>query len=188
MYRSVFMGRNTKWTDELKNEMVKFFTEAEKAGNKSVRENSEAFAQNYDNLTASQVKTAYYKFCENANKTSDGNNNSARWSKKENNELLNAVKNKNGTLTNVFESFAKTHNRTSQNVSQHYYFLMRQENKQNNNTTNKKSNQNNKTQNNQWTKRSRADLIERLNKSIKRLPIETIENLQSIVNAINKKA
>ena len=184
------MGRNTKWTEELKSEMMQFFKDAENAGNKSVVENSEAFAKKYDNLTASQVKTAYYKFYDVANATNETPNRN-RWSQKENDMLMKEIKNKKGTLTDVFENFAKTHNRTTQNVSQHYYFLMRQNNKvesQNTQQKNNKMQSNNKTQTNQWTKKNKTESIEKLSKSLKRLPVETLESLYHIVNAMNKKA
>lgn len=178
------MGRNTKWTEELKNEMMQFFKNAENTGNKSVVEISEEFAKKYDNLTASQVKTAYYKFYETAN-TASNTPNKNRWSQKENDMLMKEVKNKKGTLTDVFENFAKAHNRTPQNVSQHYYFLMRQENK---NTVSKQNNPNKSNVTNQWSKKTKAEEVEKLSKSIKRLPIETIESLHHIVSAMQRKA
>jgi hypothetical protein len=179
------MGRDKKWTNELKGELVKFFTEAEDAGNKSVLKNSEEFAKRYENLTPSQVKTAYYKFYEEAKRKDYEHATVAnRWSNKENDDLLKAVSRKKGTLAEVFENHARLYGRTHNNVSQHYYFLMRQ------NAKRKEKNikeQGSVMKNNQWTKKTKAKEIEKLTKTIQRLPLDKIESLYNIVSAINKK-
>jgi hypothetical protein len=68
---------------------------------------------------------------------------------------------------------------------------MRQNNKvesQNVQQKNNKMQNNNKMQTNQWTKKNKAESIEKLSKSLKKLPVETLESLYRIVNAMNKKA
>lgn len=191
------MGRNTKWTEELKNELLGFFKEEEK-GNKSVNEIAETFAQKYGNMTASQVKSAYYKFY-NDNNTKNGQKVDGRttWSNKENEMLLKAVQNKKGTLTSVFEEFAKNTNRSAQNVSQHYYFLMRSSQNQNNANNNSKKNDakpqklNAKQQNNNASKNKSQQYqfdFSALMKGIKKMPPEAIQGIYHIVNASNKDA
>jgi hypothetical protein len=184
------MGRDKKWTNELKGELVKFFEEAEKAGSKSVLKNSEEFAKKYDNLTPSQVKTAYYKFYE-ISQQANNKEIANRWSNQENEELLNAIDSRNGTLAEIFEKHAQKYNRTHNNVSQHYYFLLRQMKKNNNksNNNNKKTNQEQRrSTQNTWTKKTKVEEIEKLTRMIKRLPMDKIESLQNIVSGINKKA
>ena len=179
------MGRDKKWTNELKGELVKFFTEAEDAGNKSVLKNSEEFAKRYDNLTPSQVKTAYYKFYEEAKRKDYEHATIAnRWSNKENDDLLKAVNRRRGPLAEVFEHHANLYGRTHNNVSQHYYFLMRQKAKKEKKIT---TGQGSAIKNNQWIKKTKATEIEKLTKTIQRLPMDKIESLYNIVSAINKK-
>lgn len=192
------MGRNTKWTEELKKEMFNFFTEAEKNGNQSVLEIAEEFSKLHEDITPSQVKSAYYKFNDMQKKATLHTDS---WSETEDIELLNAVKNRKGTLTAVFDDFARTHRRPASNVSQHYYYLLRHGKdevlKQKTRKTNKhyRNSETNITKNNEnnksnvqiiRVKKGHAEIdMNSLIKNIKKMPKETIASISHIVELIN---
>jgi hypothetical protein len=197
------MGRNTKWTDDLKREMFDFFTEAEKNGNQSVLKIAEEFSKLHEDITPSQVKSAYYKFSDMQKKTELHTD---AWSETEDIELLNAVENRNGTLTAVFEDFARTHRRPTNNVSQHYYYLLRhgknemlkqkfekpekveKTNKQSNTNITKNSEDNKSNPQIIRVKRGHAEIdMKSLIKNIKKMPKETIASISHIVESINNQ-
>ena len=153
------MSKNVRWTDELKKEMFSYF-ETEKANNGgTIEEIAEKFSKLYGNMSATQVRNAYYHFKKMEKKGNKPSNNKAKttknkkktavvngnkrgnWTEKENDVLLQMAKNrKDKNLTDIFENYAKTHGRPVDGVRLHYYSLINSgDNKQENNKVNMSS-------------------------------------------------
>ena len=156
------MSKNVRWTDELKKEMFSYF-ETEKASNGgTIEEIAEKFSKLYGNMSATQVRNAYYHFKKmekmgnklSSNKTKGTKsikrtknaavvkgNRRGNWTEKENGVLLQMAKNrKDKNLTDIFENYAKTHGRPVDGVRLHYYSLINSgDNKRENNKVNMSS-------------------------------------------------
>ena len=188
------MGRNAKWTDELKKEMFSFFKEAEKKGNQTILETAEKFSKMHEDITPSQVKSAYYKFSEMQKKAAL---NTDAWTEEEDVELLNNANNRKGTLTAVFDDFAKNHRRPASNVSQHYYYLLRHGkdkkieqkiNKEKHSATAKIDNNEKSKAQIIKVKRNHTEVdVNSLIKNIKKMPKETLASISHIVELINNQ-
>ena len=156
------MSKNVRWTDELKKEMFSYF-ETERASNGgTIEEIAEKFSKLYGNMSATQVRNAYYHFRKiekmgkklSSNKTKGTKNTKStknttivkrnkrgNWTEKENDVLLQMAKNrKDKNLTDIFENYAKTHSRPVDGVRLHYYSLINSgDNKRENNKVNMSS-------------------------------------------------
>lgn len=186
------MGRKTKWTKELRDELLTFFSDAERNGGKSVNETAELFAKRHKEFEPSQVKSAYYKFS-NLEKKSQLHTNA--WSEAENKELMDSIQNRTTTLTAAFDDFAKNHRRPIKNVSQHYYYLLRSQ-KNITPNTNTRTNTSSSMKNNSVSenspkiirvKRGYAEIdIDTLMNKIKNMPKDTLASISHLVETIDR--
>lgn len=145
--------KNTKWNEDLKNEMFDFFEDNTTKNGYSVKQNSDAFAKLHPEITASQVKTAYYRFykeLDNMPKKDTVKKNTVKkngeskkmvnkkiiekktgsWSNTENKQLLKMLENRgNQTMQAVYEKFSQKTGRPIKNVAQHHYILTKSKEK-----------------------------------------------------------
>ena len=112
------------------------------------------FAKKHKELSASQVKIAFYKFRDES--MNNKQHFTGKWTEKENEELLKAVKNRgNTTITAVFVEHANKTGRPVKNIAQHYYTALKSDS----------------------TEKNKYEVFEKL-------PVEVLNSLTEFLNSI----